>query len=55
MMQIDGRRPAVVLLTSILVGLFIGTAIVAHPLSVGLVPILRYYGAKSQDGRYYRA
>lgn len=55
MMQIDGRRPAVVLLTSILVGLFIGTAIVAHPLSLGLIPILRYYGAKSQDGRYYRA
>ena len=55
MFQIDVRRPWISAVVSLLVNLFVGTALLASWLSVILVPILRYYGLQSQNGRFYRA
>ncbi len=55
MFQIDARRPWITAVVTLLVDLFVGTAILASWLSIILVPILRYYGLQSQNGRFYRA
>lgn len=55
MFQIDARRPSITSVVSLLVNLFVGTALLASWLSIILVPILRYYGLQSQNGRFYRA
>lgn len=54
-MQIDGKRPAVNIMVLVIVGLFLGTAIFASWFSVVLIPLLRHYALKTQDGRFYRA
>jgi len=55
MFQIDARKPAINMLLTLLVGLFVGTAVYASWLGLLLVPILRYYALQSQAGRFYRA
>lgn len=55
MFQIDARRPWITAVVTLLVNLFVGTAIIASWLSIILIPILRYYGLQSQNGRFYRA
>lgn len=55
MFQIDAKRPVITLMILVLVSVFIGTAIIAHPLSLLLLPIVNYYAATSQEGRFYRA
>lgn len=55
LLQIDGRRPAVNVMLIVIVGLFIGTAVFAHWLSLGLLLVLRHYALQSQAGRFYRA
>lgn len=53
--QIDARRPIIPIMSVLLVGLFVATAIFAHPLAVLLLPVATYYGKQNQVGRYYRA
>jgi hypothetical protein len=55
LLQIDGRRVFVTSLTLLIVSLFIATAVVAHWLSLVLIPLLRYFAKNSQAGRFYRA
>ena len=55
MFQIDGRRPLITIMILILVSLFIATAITAHPLSLLLVALVKYYARTTQEGRFYRA
>ena len=54
-MQIDPRKVAIPIITIFILGLFVGTAILVNALLVLLVPFLKYYAEKSQDGRFYRA
>ena len=54
MLQVDGRRPAVILLLTIVAALFLATAVYAHWLSLALVPLLRGFAHQSQAGRFYR-
>jgi hypothetical protein len=53
MFQIDPRRPLIQILSSLLIIIFIGTAIFAHPLAVLLIPILIYYGKTHQVDQFY--
>ncbi|MGE0174294.1 MAG: hypothetical protein AB7T49_15970 [Oligoflexales bacterium] len=53
--QIDARRPFIQVSVLFLVGLFVATAILAHFLSVVLVPIVGYYTAYYERDLYYRA
>lgn len=55
LLQIDGRRPAVNVMLIVIVGLFLGTAVFAHWLSLILLLALRHYALKTQAGRFYRA
>ncbi len=55
LLQVDGRRPLIQMTLVALLGLFMATAIFAHPLAVALLPLFKYYAAQSQAGRYYRA
>ncbi len=55
LLQIDGRRPAVNVMLIVIVGLFLGTAVFAHWLSLMLLLVLRHYALKTQAGRFYRA
>jgi hypothetical protein len=55
MLQIDGRRPAVVMVPLALVTAFVGTTVLASWLGLLLLPLLRYYAVRSQAGRFYRA
>jgi hypothetical protein len=52
-LQIDGRRSGVQLITSVLVGLLLTTAVFAHSLSSLLLPLVAYYGLTSQKDRFY--
>ncbi len=53
-LQIDGRRPEISAVVLILLGLFVGTAILAHPLSFLLTILVVSYGVSSQSDRYYK-
>ena len=53
MFQIDPRRPVIQILCSLLIILFIGTAIFAHPLSALFVPVIIYYGRQQQADQFY--
>lgn len=53
-LQIDGKRPEVTSIVLFLLGLFIATAILAHPLSICLTFLVISYGLSSQTDRYYR-
>lgn len=55
MFQIDGRRPVINLILLTIAAMFIDTAIFANKLSLLLIPVLHYYAAGSQTGRFYRA
>lgn len=55
MLQLEPRRPLVQLMVWVLLQLFIGTALIAHVLTMLLVPIVIVYGHQLQAGRYYRA
>jgi hypothetical protein len=52
--QIDGKRPLITWLSVILSSLLLVTAVYAHILALGLLPIVAYYGNQSQEGRFYR-
>lgn len=54
MFQIDARRPAISLITCFLIGLFLGTAIIAHWLGFFLLPIALYYSSQYQSNQYYQ-
>ena len=54
-LQIDGRARAANLLVMILIGLFIGTAMIATPWAAIVIPILKSQAAGYQNGRFYRA
>lgn len=54
-LQIDARKPSIPIMTSAILGLFIGSAILAHPLAIGLIPLLRAVALPYQEGRFYRA
>ncbi len=53
-LQIDGRRPEISAVVLILLGLFVGTAVLAHPLSFLLTFLVVSYGVSSQSDRYYK-
>ncbi|MEI8026540.1 MAG: hypothetical protein WCI18_09340 [Pseudomonadota bacterium] len=53
-LQIDGRRPEISAVVLVLLGLFVGTAILAHPLSFLLTILVVSYGVSSQSDRYYK-
>jgi hypothetical protein len=53
--QIDARRPFIQAAVLFLIGLFLATAILAHFLSVVLVPIVGYYTLNYERDLYYRA
>ena len=53
--QIDARKPAIPILSNILVSLFIATAILAHIASIILIPLAIYYAKSNQLDRFYRA
>lgn len=55
LMQVDGRRPLIQFLIITILGLFIGTAILAQPVAVIILPILKYYLDEAQHNRYYRS
>lgn len=55
LLQVDGHRPVIQITMVTLFGLFIATAVFAHPLGILLVPLLKYYAAEVQKNRYYRA
>lgn len=55
LLQVDGHRPFIQMTLVTLLGLFIATAIYAHPIAVVLVFLLKYYAAEAQNNRYYRA
>lgn len=54
-LQIDGRAKSANLLVSLLIGLFIGTAMIATPWAALVIPILKSQAAGYQTGRFYRA
>jgi hypothetical protein len=54
-LQIDGRRPFIPIITMILCTLFIGTAILVSWFGVLLVPVFKYFAEAQQKDRYYRA
>lgn len=54
-MQIDGTKPAIPLMTVTIMGLFIGSAMLAHPLGILLVPLIRSFALNYQQGRFYRS
>ncbi len=54
-LQIDGRARGTNLMVAVLVGLFIGTAMIATPWAALVVPILKSQAAGYQNGRFYRA
>lgn len=53
--QIDARKPTVTVLASLIITLFIATAIFAHWLSIILLPLLSYYANQMQAKRFHRA
>ncbi len=55
LLTIDGRKPAVNVLITLIVATFVGTAVLAHWLSLALLPLLRHYALKTSAGRFYRA
>lgn len=55
MFQIDGRRPALQAIMNTVMGLMLGTAILASWLGLILLPVFRYYVSGVQQGRFYRA
>ncbi|MDB2447104.1 hypothetical protein N9W79_00610 [bacterium] len=55
LLQIDGRRASINMMSGFLISLFLCTAIFAHIASVALVAVLFYYGQSTQVDRYYRA
>jgi hypothetical protein len=54
-LQIDGRRPFIPIITMVLCTLFIGTAILVSWFGVLLVPVFKYFAEAQQKDRYYRA
>jgi hypothetical protein len=54
-MQIDGTKPAIPIMTVTIMGLFIGSAMLAHPLGILLVPLIRSFALNYQQGRFYRS
>lgn len=54
-LQIDGRKPGIPMMTSTILGLFLGSAVLAHPLALLLIPLLRSVALPYQEGRFYRA
>ena len=55
MFQIDAKRPWINGIVTLLISLFVGTAIIASWLGLLLIPLLRHYALQSQNGRFYRA
>ncbi len=55
MLQIEGRKPIVQLLTTMLLGLFLATAVYVNPLAFLLVFLLRHFAFDAQKERFYRA
>jgi hypothetical protein len=55
MFQLEPRRPAISLLALFFINLFLGTAVLAHPISIILLGFLIYYANGYQMNRYYRA
>lgn len=53
-LQIDGRRPEISAGVLVLLGLFVGTAVLAHPLGFLLTILVVSYGVSSQSDRYYK-
>jgi hypothetical protein len=53
--QIDARRPTAQIISIILIGLFLSTAVLAHPFAVILIPIAMQVLMQQQNGLYYRA
>ena len=53
MFQIEPKKPIIQILCSVLIVLFIGTAIFAHPLSALIIPVVIYYGRQHQTDQYY--
>jgi hypothetical protein len=51
--QIDARHPLINIMTCSMIGLFIDTAIFAHPLAIILLPITIYYTDQHQQNRFY--
>ncbi len=54
MFQLAPERPLLQILVTALLGLFLGTAIYAHALSLVLVPFLIYYAKNYQQNNFYR-
>lgn len=54
-LQIDGRARAANLLVMMLIGLFIGTAMIATPWAAIVIPILKSQASGYQNNRFYRA
>lgn len=53
--HIDAKKPFVTSISVFLVGAFLSTAILAHILSICLLPLVIYYGNLNQMNRFYRA
>jgi len=53
-LQIDGKKPELTCVALFLVGLFIATAVLAHPIAICLTGLAVAYGLNSQTDRYYR-
>jgi hypothetical protein len=54
LLQIDGKRAEISSVVLVLLGLFVGTAVLAHPLSFLLSILVVGYGLSSQSDRYYK-
>lgn len=55
MFQIDPRRSFIQIISALIIGVMLATAIYASIFSVILLPFLKYYGDQYQQGRFYRA
>lgn len=54
-LQIDGKKPAIPVMTVTIMGLFVGSAMLAHPLGIVLMPLIRSFALNHQQGRFYRS
>lgn len=55
MFQLEPRKPSLTILALFIICVFVGTAILAHPLAIALLPVVIHYASSYQIDRYYRA
>lgn len=53
--QVDPKRGGIQLMTNFIISLFLGTAILAHWLSLVLVPVFLYYSLQYQQNAFYES